>query len=251
MFDEVGDRILRRRYERLDQNIGVVLGAESVCVIDSRSTHVDADELRSDLARLTTLPVGYLVNTHMHWDHTFGNARFPEAIVVGHRDCRRRLLEEGAETRARIQAAEGLQEEIRRHVGGVEIVPPTVTFLDSIRLHVDERPIDLRWLGRGHTDNDVTVTVDDVCFAGDLVEEGAPPAFGDSYPEDWVATLDRLLDELPPTVVPGHGDVVGPSFVHEQRDRIEQAIRHLRHRDTPAPWPTPVMEAIAARMTSR
>ncbi|HSJ28048.1 MAG TPA: MBL fold metallo-hydrolase [Acidimicrobiia bacterium] len=251
MFDEVGDRIFRRRYESLDQNIGVILGGESACVIDSRSTHPDADELRGDLARLTTLPVAFLVNTHMHWDHTFGNARFPEAVIVGHVDCRRRLLEEGEAARSRVQATEGFPEEIRQNLGSVEIVPPTVTFRNSIRLHLDDRTIELRWLGRGHTDNDIVVAVDGVCFAGDLVEEGAPPAFGDAYPEEWVTTLDLLLEDLAPTVVPGHGDVVDADFVRAQRDEIAQAVGHLARDEGTAPWPSPVMDAIAARMTSR
>jgi glyoxylase-like metal-dependent hydrolase (beta-lactamase superfamily II) len=60
-----------------------------------------------------------------------------------------------------------------------------------------------------------------VVFAGDLVEEGAPPAYGrDAFPLAWPATLDRLLALAPPTVVPGHGDVVGHGFVRGQRDEL-------------------------------
>jgi glyoxylase-like metal-dependent hydrolase (beta-lactamase superfamily II) len=85
------------------------------------------------------------------------------------------------------------------------------------------RPVELRWCGRGHTDNDLVVVVPDagVVFAGDLVEEGAPPSFGeDAFPLEWPATLDRLLALAPPVVVPGHGDVVGHAFVRGQRDEL-------------------------------
>lgn len=248
MFQEVGDRIFRRRYERLDQNIGVILGDESACVIDSRSNHPDADEFLAELRTLTSLPVRFLINSHMHWDHTFGNSRFEGATIVGHVDCRRRLIEDGEQMRQDLLTAEWIPDVARPVFSEVEIVPPVVTFQSTLTLFLDDRRLDLTWLGRGHTDNDVIVTVDDVCFAGDLVEEGAPPAFGDSFPQDWVATLDRLIEVLPPTVVPGHGDVVGPDFVRVQRESINQAIRHLQTRAGEAPWTEAVMTSIADRM---
>lgn len=247
-FQELGDGIFRRRYERLDQNIGVVLGQESVCVIDSRSNHPDADELRSELATLTTLPVRFLVNTHMHWDHTFGNARFPEATIVGHRECRRRLLADGDTVKATLQAADWVPQEQRSSFADVVLTPPHVTFTDSIELHLEDRPITLRFFGRGHTDNDVAVFVDEVCFVGDLVEEGAPPSFGDSYPEEWVTTLDALAGELPSVIVPGHGNVVDRDFVRRQRDQIDAAIRHLRGTGHEAPWSEAVMHSVAERL---
>ncbi|MFP5332972.1 MAG: MBL fold metallo-hydrolase [Acidimicrobiia bacterium] len=248
MFQEVGDRIFRRRFDRLDQNIGVIVGDEAVCVVDSRSNHPDADELRTELAELTDLPVRFLVNTHMHWDHTFGNARFPEATIVGHRDCRRRLLEDGETMKQTLRTATWIPEGQRHLFSDVHITPPTVTFATSIELHLDHRRIVLRYHGRGHTDNDITIHVDEVCFAGDLVEEGAPPSFGDSFPAEWVTTLDALADDLPAVVVPGHGDVVNPEFVRTQRDEIDAAIRFLRGGHGSAPWSEPVMASIAERL---
>jgi glyoxylase-like metal-dependent hydrolase (beta-lactamase superfamily II) len=247
-FQEVGDRIFRRRYERFDQNIGVIVGTESVCVIDSRSSHPDADELRAELSTLTSLPVRFLVNTHMHWDHTFGNSRFESAAIVGHRDCRRRLVEDGDAMRSRLMDADWMPDEERPIIGEVEIVPPAVTFDTSLTLHLEDRQLDLAWLGRGHTDNDIVITIDEVCFVGDLVEEGAPPVFGDAYPSDWVATLGRVLEMSPPTVVPGHGDVVGREYVSDQRDSMERALRHLATGEGEAPWSEAVMASIAERM---
>jgi glyoxylase-like metal-dependent hydrolase (beta-lactamase superfamily II) len=247
-FQEVGDGIFRRRYERFDQNIGVIVGSESVCVIDSRASPPDADELRTELSTLTSLPVRFLVNTHVHWDHTFGNSRFEGAVIVGHRDCRRRLLEDGEAMRSQLMNADWIPEEVRPIFGEVEIVPPVVTFEASLDLYLEDRRIDLTWLGRGHTDNDIVITVDDVCFAGDLVEEGAPPAFGDAYPTEWTATLDRLLEVSPPTVVPGHGDVVGHEYVADQRDTMERALQHLATGEGEAPWSEAVMASIAQRL---
>lgn len=247
-FQEVGDGIFRRRYERLDQNIGVILGRESACVIDSRSNHPDADELRNELRNLTALPVRFLVNTHMHWDHTFGNARFTEATIVGHRDCRRRLIEDGEDMKSTLASADWIPAEHRPAFAEITIAPPSVTFATSIDLHLDDRLVTLRHLGRGHTDNDVAVYVDDVCFAGDLVEEGAAPSFGDSYPDEWITTLDALIDNLPAVVVPGHGDIVDRAFVSAQRDEIAAAVRHIREGTGSAPWSEAVMASVAERL---
>ncbi len=80
--------------------------------------------------------------------------------------------------------------------------------------------MELAHLGRGHTDNDLVVLVADagVAFAGDLVEEGAPPQFGDAWPLEWPGTLQRLVEVAPAVVVPGHGDVVDLAFLHGQRE---------------------------------
>ena len=77
------------------------------------------------------------------------------------------------------------------------------------------RRLELRWLGRGHTDNDLVVRVPDasVLFAGDLLENGATPYFGDGYPIDWPATATALRALVAGPVVPGHGDVAGLAFV--------------------------------------
>lgn len=150
--------------------------------------------------------------------------------------------------KATLASAEWIPAAQRPVFGEVTITPPSVTFASSIELHVDDRLVTLRHLGRGHTDNDVAAYVDDVCFAGDLIEEGAPPSFGDSYPDDWITTLDALMDDLPPIVVPGHGDVVDVDFVRTQRDQIAAAIRNLREGAGSAPWSEAVMASLAERL---
>jgi hypothetical protein len=77
-------------------------------------------------------------------------------------------------------------------------------------------------LGLGHTDNDVVVEIPDadVVFAGDLIEQGAPPVFADAFPLDWPSTLDKLAARVTGTVVPGHGDVVTAPFVREQAELL-------------------------------
>ena len=100
-------------------------------------------------------------------------------------------------------------------------------------LDVGGRAVSLRHLGRGHTGADLVVAVDDVVFAGDLVEEGAPPAMDDAFPLEWAATLTALLGLVRGPVVPGHGAVVDAAFVAAQRDELARLARWLTEPGAP------------------
>ena len=117
-------------------------------------------------------------------------------------------------------------------------------------LDVGGREVVLRFLGRGHTDHDLVVEVEDgsdgtVVFAGDLVEEGAPPAFEDAFPADWPATLGRVHALARGPVVPGHGAVVDAAFVGAQREELLAVLAAVRadgsgtRRRTTAPSSSP------------
>jgi len=86
-WTEVGDRVFVTRYAFYNQNIGVVLGDTSVLLVDTRLSHRQAEEIKTDLRALTRLPVGVVVNTHGHSDHCFGNHPFRPATIWGHERC--------------------------------------------------------------------------------------------------------------------------------------------------------------------
>ncbi len=229
-WDEVGDRCYRRRYESLDLNVGVVLGAAGALLIDTRSGCREAAELRADLRALGVTEPRWVVNTHGHYDHCFGNARFRAAELWGQRGLPPYLDRYVARMRAEL-AAQG--PDWAAEMAGLEIVPPDHLVADRAELDLGDRVVELRFLGRGHTDHDLVVLVPDasVVYAGDLVEESAPPAYGDdSYPLDWPATDAALLALVgaDATVVPGHGDVVGRDFVVTQHARLRAVAEQIR-----------------------
>ena len=230
---EVGDRVFVRRYAMLDQNVGVVLGDDGALLIDTRATHEAADELRADLRRLTPLPVRVVVNTHGHWDHCFGNARFRPAPIWGHVRCAEMLRRTGELQRARTAEAIG---ELAGELARVTIDPPDRTFEDAATVEIEPggRSVELRYLGRGHTDNDIVVLVPDadVLFAGDLLENGSTPFFGDGYPMDWPVTAAAVVELVGGAVVPGHGDVGDRSFAVRQMTefRTVAELARLVHR---------------------
>ncbi|HYN63834.1 MAG TPA: MBL fold metallo-hydrolase [Candidatus Limnocylindrales bacterium] len=221
VWAEVADRVFVRRYdtwlgESFDQNVGVVLGMAGAVVVDTRASHLLADELRSELRDLTKAPVAAVVNTHHHWDHTFGNARFVPAPIWGHRRCAERVLEDGDTMRRRVI---GEAPEAAEQLEGVVLTPPNQVFEETALVDLGDRQLQLTYLGRGHTDNDIVIVVPDagVLFAGDLLENDAPPGYGDAYPAAWATTAtERLLPLVKDLVVPGHGTVGDRGFAHAQ-----------------------------------
>jgi glyoxylase-like metal-dependent hydrolase (beta-lactamase superfamily II) len=229
-----------RRHRTLDVNAGLVLGDDRCLVVDTRGGDREARDLLAAVREVTMLPF-VIATTHAHFDHCFGNATFAAAQagtdIWGHERCRTELVERGEEQRTAMAAwlrACG-ETALADDVTDVVIVPPNRTFTDAVTVDLGGRRVLLHHPGRGHTDHDVVADVPDagVTFAGDLVEQGAPPSFDDSYPLEWPATLKGLLSRLGAVVVPGHGDVVDPDFVASQlTDIVEVAdVAALQPRD--------------------
>lgn len=188
-----------RRYAEWDVNVGVVAGDDGLLVVDTRGTAEQGRALRDDIRRLDARPVRWVVNTHAHFDHVLGNTAFDDARIHAHEN-----------------AAAGFEPPLRR---------PDHTFSSVGVLDLGNTYVEMFFPGRGHTDGDVVVRVPDldVVFAGDLVEQSAPPGFGpDSFPLEWPESLELVLGVLDErsTVVPGHGTPVDHAFVLDQRADI-------------------------------
>jgi len=258
-FNEVADRVWVARYPWLDVNVSVVAGEAGLLVLDTQASADLACGVVADLRRVSSLPVLWAVNSHEHWDHTFGNGVLQSegAELICHESAAETLPAHAAQVRA--AAAE---EDDPRYaaVAATEVVVPERTFSSAIALDLGDRYVELVHPGRGHTAGDLVVRVPDadVVLAGDLVEqaEGGPeqsvPGFGeDCYPMDWPLTLDTVLglSTSATVVVPGHGAVVDREFVEVQRNTIgivAETIRDLATRGIPvddalaaAEWPYP------------
>jgi glyoxylase-like metal-dependent hydrolase (beta-lactamase superfamily II) len=220
MWDEIAEGVFRKRYEWVDLNVGLVLGGDGALVVDTRTTPAEGAELRADVATLTRLPVRWIVNTHWHWDHVLGNAEFLDAESWGHAACAAHIAEFGEADVA--SALEWFPAERHGELEGVLPIPPRHTLADTATIDIGGRTVVLRFSGLAHTDSDISIVVPDagVCFAGDMLESGAPPVFGDGYPLAWPATLARHLD-AGSRFVPGHGEVMEHAEAHAQLAELE------------------------------
>jgi glyoxylase-like metal-dependent hydrolase (beta-lactamase superfamily II) len=214
-IQEVGNGVFALHYEFIDQQIGVVLGGSDVLVVDSRSTASQAREIADDIRRLTRDPVSIVVNTHFHWDHTWGNHALRPAAFWGHVRTAERMRHDQSEL---IALLSGHYAELGDEFRSMTIDPPEHTLDDRATVRVGDRVVELAYHGRGHTDSDISVHVPDanVLFAGDLIENGAPPSFSQGYPIEWADTVERLVPLASGAVVPGHGAVGDRSFLESQ-----------------------------------
>lgn len=172
---------------------------------------------------VTALPLVVAI-THAHFDHCFGTAAFLPCPVYAHPGCRAAITGTAAAQRAEWSAYHRARGEDATAAALAATDPPLPDADAPAVLDLGGRTVALRHPGRGHTDHDLVVQAGEVVFAGDLVEQGAPPSIGpDSVPAEWPATLDALLALRPAVVVPGHGDPVDAAFVAAQRDALAGA----------------------------
>lgn len=234
-------------------NSPVILTDDEALVIDSEITPAAARALVADLKAVTTKPVRYVVDSHYHYDHAHGNQVFTrDAQVIGHDNTRRRMLgnvleqftyrrsveqvpTQVAALKERIaketdaQQKATLERQVANSLAYLEqvketvVTPPNLTFDKGMTLFRGGREIRILYLGRGHTDTDVVVYLpkERIVCTGDLMES-IPSYMGDSFPEDWIATLERLKAIDFDTVIPGHG------VVFKGKTKIDAFQKYLR-----------------------
>jgi quinoprotein relay system zinc metallohydrolase 2 len=222
-------------------NLGVVVGAEAAAVIDSGGSVAEARAFIASIEKATRKPVRFLINTHMHPDHIFGNAAF-RAIgptVVGHRNLPAALEARGAYylQSYREQLGDELME-------GIEIVLPTLLVDDTLELDLGGRVLQLKAWEAAHTDNDLTVLdpTSGTFFAGDLVFLGHLPTIDGSL-LGWLRQMDTLAGIDAVRVVPGHGPAPSewPDALESERRYFEVLAGDLRRAIKEG---TPLAEAV-------
>ena len=234
-------------------NSPILVNDDEVLIVDSSITPASARALVEDIKAVTPKPVRYVVDSHYHYDHAFGNQIFgPEVQVIGHDHTRSRMLGNVMEQYTYLTSVqpvparvEGLKQRIAQEadpqqkaalerqvanslayleqVKEIRVTPPTVTFNDTMTLVRGGREIRLLYLGRGHTDTDVVLFLpkERIVCTGDLMESIISYA-GDAYVEEWIATLGKLRALDFDTVMPGHG------VVFQGKGKIEAFQQYLR-----------------------
>ena len=188
-----------------DPNTGIVVGDDSVLVVDTQATPVMAQDVIRRIREVTDKPVRYVVLSHYHAVRVLGASAYGAEHVIASRDTHDLIVERGeADMKSEIGR-------FPRLFRAVESVPgltwPTIVFERRLTLTLGRLRVEILQLGRGHTKGDTVVWLPDerVMFSGDLVEYDATPYTGDAYLADWPATLDALENLKPAKLVPGRG----------------------------------------------
>jgi cyclase len=216
-------------------NSVVIVGEDGVTVVDSGAGPSEARVLLAAIRTVSDLPVRYLIDTHFHFDHAFGNEAFAGALVIGHEATREMLGKDALQKRTAAGFAAGLPAQIekaradgekatdprmraessqrvsaleayQKELAALRVIPPALTFGDHFTLWLGTREIRLLHLGRGHTAGDLVVFLpqERIVCTGDLFN-GYIGYMGDAYVDEWPDALERLAALDFETVIPGHG----------------------------------------------
>jgi glyoxylase-like metal-dependent hydrolase (beta-lactamase superfamily II) len=214
-FDQIGTGLYAYTAEG-DPNSGVIIGDDSVMVIDAQATPVMAEDLIARVAKITDKPIKYVLLTHYHAVRVLGASAFKGADIMAS-DVTRGLIGE--------RGKQDMDSEIGRFprlFRAVESIPgltwPNITFPDEISVWLGRREVRIMHIGRGHTAGDVIAVVPDagVVFSGDLVEYKSACYCGDAHFTDWPTTLDHLAELQANALMPGRGAALTtPQLVRE------------------------------------
>jgi cyclase len=249
---------------KLNCNAAIIVLGDSVLVVDTHSKPSAARALIEQIKKLTPKPVKYVVNTHFHWDHYQGNEAYPSSWPAGveiisseatRQNIQRigiprikneivTMPQEIANLKNDLEKASGaeqkktIQENIRQaeayfaELKLMQVTLPTMTFDRSLILRRASRTVEILWLGRAHTDGDVFVFLpnEKLLVTGDALH-GWTPFMGDSYPYDWIQTLDAAEKLDFDSVLGGHGEVMHGK---QKFDLWKQYFQDLMDRTTAA-----------------
>jgi len=224
-------------------NTTVIIGENSVMVVDACYLPSSAKEDIEQIKRWTNKPVRYLVNTHYHLDHNNGNylyeEAFPGVTIISHPETQKLIatrswkevvksveeyhiikkqIETGKDENGNVISEKDFNDlknylntakTIREEFKYIKPTPPNTIFDDELNIDLGNRKVEVKFLGRGNTIGDVVVYLPEekIIAAGDLVVYPVPYAYL-GYPSEWAKTLQKIYDMNVDIIIPGHGKVL-------------------------------------------
>jgi len=206
-FEEIGRDLFAFTAEG-DPNSGIIIGDESVMVIDAQATPTLARRVIEKVRSVTDKSISHLVLSHYHAVRVLGASEYKANNIIMSSKARSMVLERGQED------WDSEFDRFPRLFKGHQEIPgltwPTTTFENKMSIFLGKRRIDLYFLGRAHTAGDIVIHVPDsnVLFTGDIVEYKSACYCGDAHLQDWPATLKNIAKFQAVSLVPGRGDAL-------------------------------------------
>jgi cyclase len=202
-------------------NAGVVVGSKAALVVDTLISAKAGQQLLDDVRKVTKLPILWVVNTHYHLDHAWGNCVFTAegARVIGASPAPKLLAELGPQGLEHPEQ-HGLT---KADLEGTTIAPATVSFAGTMDIDLGGVAVELRSLPHGHCPDNLLVWVaqDKVLFSGDLLFVGCHPFLGEGDIKGWLADLDVVSSIGADKIVPGHGRLATAKDIAEMKEYLK------------------------------
>lgn len=214
---------------RFGANAGIVVGEKGLMVVDTLTSAKEAKKLLSDIRKITPKPIRYVVNTHYHLDHAFGNCVFADmgAVIIGHANCRGQILKiesQALETAKSFGMDDAALE-------GTRVVVPEMAFEKAMELDLGNRVVRLLHCGQvSHTAGSILVWIpgQKVVFAGDILFTDFHPYMAEGNLKGWSKALNDLLGLGAEKIIPGHGPLSGATDVQAMKAYLTAFDYHAR-----------------------
>ena len=220
-FDEIGEGLYAFTAEG-DPNSGVIIGDESVMIVEAQAPPRLANKVIECVRTVTDKPISHVVLTHYHAVRVLGASAFGAQNIIMGDTARSMVVERGQED------WDSEFQRFPRLFEGHESIPgltwPTTTFSEDMTVYLGNRQINLMHLGRAHTAGDIVIHVPDqnVMFTGDIVEDHSACYCGDGHFNEWGVTLDNIASFEVDAIAPGRGGaLIG-------QEAVERAIESTR-----------------------
>jgi len=206
-FTKIGEGLYAFTAEG-DPNTGVIIGDDSVMIVEAQATPRLARKVIDCVRTVTDKPISHVVLTHYHAVRVLGASAYGAREIIMSDTARAMVAERGQED------WDSEFGRFPRLFQGHDEIPgltwPTTTFSDGLTVYLGQRRVEILHLGRAHTAGDAVVWVPDeeVMFTGDIVEFHSACYCGDGHFNDWQATLANIAAFEPRAIAPGRGDAL-------------------------------------------
>ncbi len=232
-------------------NVGVIVGKEGVVVVDTLISSKESKRLISDIRAVTDKPIKYVVNTHYHIDHTFGNSEFDRlgATIIAQKS-NKAAMKKSAESALKNAEYYGLTEE---DMEGTEIAYPAITFKEGMEIDLGDLTVETLYVTHSHTAGSVLVYLPErkALFTGDILFTDFHPYMADGNLDGWIRTLDYIMTMDVEKIIPGHGPVSGKSDVQDMKEYLVAFDKNARKLTTESGNIEFIIEEIKRSLPSR
>lgn len=201
-------------------NAGIIIGKDGVAVVDTLISSKTAARFIEDIKKITDKPIRYVINTHYHLDHAFGNSEFEKtgAAIIGHDNCRLNIRKNG-DNALKEAAHYGMSE---KDLEGTRVAWPSVSFRDKMTIDLGDEIIELIYFAPSHSPDSILVFLPEkrLLFSGDVLFTDFHPFMGEGDLDGWLRILDYILYLDVDKIIPGHGPLSTKNDVKDMKEYL-------------------------------